>query len=164
MKKLYNTEQERLDAVNARNKRRYVEDPDFNARRKESSRKHSRKRRLIPEQKEREREYAKKRSKDPAVRARTRELARFYTTGFSPELVASLREFQGGKCAICNVVLLTTGPQGSTREQADHCHDANTPRGLLCLACNRGLGYYERMKAAGAEEYLTETPVSKVSK
>jgi hypothetical protein len=60
---------------------------------------------------------------------------------------------QGGGCAICQ----TDAPGGNyTKWAVDHCHDTNRVRGLLCGACNMGLGKFKddpaRLRAAA--EYL----------
>lgn len=41
---------------------------------------------------------------------------------------------QGGVCAICK------RPQRSKRLAVDHCHKTGRVRGLLCDACNHGIG------------------------
>jgi hypothetical protein len=46
-------------------------------------------------------------------------------------------ELQNNKCAICK----TTEP-GLSDWCCDHCHDTDIPRGLLCVKCNAGLGYF----------------------
>lgn len=43
---------------------------------------------------------------------------------------------QGGKCLICGA----TESFGSHRLAVDHCHDTGLIRGLLCKACNVGIG------------------------
>jgi hypothetical protein len=50
---------------------------------------------------------------------------------------------QGGRCAVCK----TTNPNGPTSNSnkmknfsVDHCHQTGAIRGLLCTACNRGIG------------------------
>src|ERR1700723_1902898 len=46
-------------------------------------------------------------------------------------------EFQGGCCAICK-----KAPKGK-RLAVDHRHATRAPRGLLCEACNHGLGKFD---------------------
>lgn len=46
----------------------------------------------------------------------------------------SLRE-QNGSCAICKKPFLRTPHQ-------DHCHKTGRQRGLLCGACNMGIGHF----------------------
>ena len=62
--------------------------------------------------------------------------------GFSPSIVAAMKLAQGGRCAICRVTL--TEGNGASSMQRDHCHDCNSPRGLLCSSCNFSLGHYEK--------------------
>ena len=47
-------------------------------------------------------------------------------------------ELQGNRCAICG-----TDTPGLSDWSADHCHTTNQPRGLLCVRCNAGLGYFK---------------------
>lgn len=44
---------------------------------------------------------------------------------------------QQGLCALCNK------PPLRDRLSADHCHNSNTPRKLLCEQCNFGLGIFK---------------------
>lgn len=46
---------------------------------------------------------------------------------------------QNGKCAICGVDKCSTGRHFAV----DHDHVTNTVRGLLCRACNQGLGQFK---------------------
>ena len=46
-------------------------------------------------------------------------------------------ELQNGLCAICG-----TDKPGLSDWCCDHCHTENKPRGLLCVRCNAGLGYF----------------------
>ncbi len=73
--------------------------------------------------------------------------------GLSLEAYDSLLAEQGGRCAICG-----TAPEGVLYVDHDHecCPGIKTCgeciRGLLCDACNRGLGYFrdnhERLQSA----------------
>jgi hypothetical protein len=59
-----------------------------------------------------------------------------------------LNEVQGGLCAICG-----RKPSGKRPVLCiDHCHKTGRIRGLLCMNCNSGLGYFhdnpERMQKA----------------
>jgi hypothetical protein len=47
-------------------------------------------------------------------------------------------EVQGNVCAICK----SSEPAGKDWCQ-DHNHETNAPRGLLCVRCNAGLGYFK---------------------
>ena len=47
-------------------------------------------------------------------------------------------ELQGNRCAICG-----TDNPGLSDWCADHCHTENKARGLLCVQCNAGLGYFK---------------------
>lgn len=72
-------------------------------------------------------------SRDKVVAHRLKSL-RKYRYGLSLEEYTKLVEKQEGRCAICHQV-----PKRSL--QVDHDHRTNTIRGLLCVNCNRGLGY-----------------------
>jgi hypothetical protein len=48
---------------------------------------------------------------------------------------------QNHKCKICLISFLHT--KHSTKPFIDHCHTTNKVRGLLCLHCNAGLGYFK---------------------
>lgn len=86
--------------------------------------------------------------------------------GFTEELVARLRELQGGKCAACGVV--TTTGCGTDGEVADHDHYTGEPRGLLCNCCNRLVGKYEQVELVDpslierCRRYLANPPVRRL--
>jgi hypothetical protein len=62
--------------------------------------------------------------------------------GIKPEEYIALWEKQDGKCAICKQeeTALYKGRQRSLA--VDHCHTTGFIRGLLCNACNNGLGRF----------------------
>ena len=73
------------------------------------------------------------------------------TLGATAEQYEDMFTAQGGKCAIC----ATTEPGGNrSRFSIDHCHDTGKIRGLLCVSCNSGLGYFkdnvDRLNAAAS--------------
>lgn len=60
---------------------------------------------------------------------------------------------QDGKCAVCR----TDTPGGRFGKwNIDHCHDSGKVRGLLCWACNTGLGKFKDNEdfLASAIQYL----------
>lgn len=71
--------------------------------------------------------------------------------GLTPDDYQRMLVAQGGTCAVCN----GTNPSGR-RLAVDHDHGGGAVRGLLCLACNRGIGALSddpaRLRAAA--EYL----------
>lgn len=80
-------------------------------------------------------------------------------TGFTVELKEFAIALQGGVCAICQTDL-TELPEKHVH--ADHCHNSNQPRGVLCGSCNLGLGRFKddvaRLHAAIA--YLENPPLA----
>lgn len=102
---------------------------------------------------------------DPARKERHRVYIRQWKTGFTSDLVERLRCLQRGSCAICSCVLEKSG-RGLSSECADHDHTTGGARGLLCGACNRALGLYEKhQRPAGLvleayERYLCSWPSS----
>jgi hypothetical protein len=74
-----------------------------------------------------------------------------YRYGITIDDYLAMVRKQGDRCAICG----TTDPGcGNSRWAVDHCHDELKVRGLLCMSCNTGLGYYrddpELLRAAAA--------------
>ncbi len=73
--------------------------------------------------------------------------------GLSVEQYGEMLDRQGGKCAICR-----RGPEVAIhgRLVVDHCHAADRVRGLLCNACNTGIGQLgdDVERVAAAADYL----------
>lgn len=83
--------------------------------------------------------------------------------GIMPEDYDRMMEDQDGRCAICDGKQDINKKTGEPRRLGvDHCHATHKIRGLLCVSCNRGLGYFddkiERLKSAIAylEKHSTD--------
>ena len=61
-----------------------------------------------------------------------------FSTGVDKKLYFDLLSLQNNKCAICETEFGTTNKKFSV----DHCHKTNLIRGLLCVRCNFGIGYF----------------------
>jgi hypothetical protein len=114
-------------------------------------------------------DYSKQRRSCPKERARISANRRTVNCFFPPELVEACRALQEGRCDICRQVMDTETLRGPVNsENADHCHQTKTPRGLLCSSCNKVLGVYEKVqRPAGLriepyEQYLTNPPVTRL--
>lgn len=74
--------------------------------------------------------------------------------GITLNVYEQLSKAQGGVCAICKRTEIVRRGGVVKKMAVDHCHSSNAVRGLLCQACNTGLGYFEddaeRMEAATA--------------
>ena len=88
------------------------------------------------------------------VKKTQREASRKYQYGITAEQVGALLGAQGGKCAIstCRTDLTMVGRGGDV----DHDHVTGVVRGLLCHACNVGLGQFndDPAKLIAAADYL----------
>lgn len=133
-------------------------DPEYNRRRLDQAK--AWRERVKEERNARLREKYKN---DPEYRARMKLYAtRTYERQKSKNFIRALRlrrygltltqydemlAKQAGLCAIC-----LTPPKQNEHLAVDHCHASGAVRGLLCRACNTGLGFYkddvELMKAA----------------
>lgn len=58
--------------------------------------------------------------------------------GISVEQYEAMLDRQGSRCAICEHI----PDEDEKRLAVDHNHDTNEVRGLLCVRCNMGLGYF----------------------
>lgn len=55
-----------------------------------------------------------------------------------------LLTMQGGVCAVCQCQEIHEYKSGKLKGlSVDHCHSTGKVRGLLCVKCNRGLGYFK---------------------
>lgn len=82
--------------------------------------------------KSRLREYYKTRGRDKAYQAQY---------GITLADYERMFEEQKGLCAICG----TDKPSPKRKNFAvDHCHSSGVVRGLLCIACNSNVGWFER--------------------
>ena len=54
-----------------------------------------------------------------------------------------MHEAQGGLCAICGQPETTLKKGQPAMLAVDHCHTSGKVRGLLCMSCNLGLGYFK---------------------
>jgi len=90
----------------------------------------------------------------PSYRIR-RHLKKLY--GLTLEQYEGMVAEQGGCCALCGQVETSRNPVGEIRRlSVDHNHTTGALRGLLCNACNRGLGYFDenRTRFLAAVDYL----------
>jgi hypothetical protein len=72
--------------------------------------------------------------------SRDRHMEKFY--GITPARYAEMLEEQNGLCAICNQPPDGNGKNGRVLF-IDHDHVSGEVRGLLCRACNGGLGLFK---------------------
>jgi hypothetical protein len=89
--------------------------------------------------------FAERKRADPTIYRRIEwpsKLKRYY--GITPEDYYAMLSAQGGVCAICKTDKPCARRHKIQGESEfffiDHCHTTGKVRGLLCNACNRGLG------------------------
>lgn len=63
--------------------------------------------------------------------------------GVSPEEFRASVIAQGGQCAICGAEPDPGARGPASRLHVDHDHATGANRGLLCVRCNPGLGYFK---------------------
>lgn len=81
----------------------------------------------------------------PEVVQRRRWQHLFRKYGLTKESFDTFWEAQGGRCAICKILLNETYKGFGAPNFAcavDHDHGTGEVRGLLCSKCNRGLGQF----------------------
>lgn len=72
------------------------------------------------------------------IRRHREEMWHLKRYGLTKEQYLEMLAAQGGGCAICGS---TNGSNKNPKVLCvDHCHDSGKVRGLLCDACNRGIG------------------------
>lgn len=81
--------------------------------------------------------YAEKPKQETAVINRRAKLKKAF--GLTLERYNEILDSQHGRCAICG----TETPGGRGSFVVDHCHSSDMIRGLLCNACNIGLGHFK---------------------
>lgn len=87
------------------------------------------------------REKARQRmSRVPKPVSRDRQLRHYYGVGI--EWYEKTLADQDGVCAICRKPESKSIKGRLLKLAVDHCHDTLVVRGLLCQACNRGIGCF----------------------
>lgn len=99
-------------------------------------------RRINPEFHQKEREarnkwYNERYRNDPEFRAQKNRKRVTMRYGITVEDYDRMLVVQGGKCALC---FAEPVDEPGKRLHVDHCHDTGKVRGLLCVACNTGMG------------------------
>lgn len=83
--------------------------------------------------------YRKLKPEKRALSNRKNHLKREY--GLSWDEFVTLYDSQEGKCRICGCFIeLQSTKNSKTSACVDHCHETSEVRGLLCRACNVGIG------------------------
>jgi hypothetical protein len=132
-------------------RRRYAEDPEFRRRKIEAGRRYRKANRETVNARRRRRYFQDPefRKRLAAIHKRTERKRQLRQYGLTIDDYVALLSKQGGACAICK-----TMPDGTPC--VDHCHGCGTVRGILCRACNTGLGLYRdrRSLMSAAIAYL----------
>lgn len=102
--------------------------------------------------------YAKHREKVLKSAYRSKLKKRY---GITPEQYEALLAAQNGQCAICGSKPKDGSNGKRLRLCLDHSHENGMVRGLLCNACNAGLGHFADNpdNLAAAIRYLADNPV-----
>lgn len=89
-----------------------------------------------------------------AANPRTADKSRKYNYGMVEKEYDNLVEKQGGVCAICKGICSMRG-----KLSVDHSHSTGKVRGLLCAACNAGLGHFKdsALFLRAAADYLEKS-------
>lgn len=125
---------------------------------------------MLSPDRERKRRYERKHPEQEAARKRRwREKQRSASHGKTRAELYAVLEQQGGCCAICGGVrhggrvILDDRSQGQGWH-GDHDHKTNTFRGVLCRACNVGLGCFkDNIKTLNAAIRYLEVHAAKLA-
>jgi hypothetical protein len=79
--------------------------------------------------------HTKKQLKTPKGKAKDRRKYLKFTYGITQEQYDDMLDEQNGGCFICDKIT-------ESNLHVDHCHTNGNIRGLLCSACNKGLGLF----------------------
>lgn len=79
---------------------------------------------------------------DPNYRARQRAVQLKKNYGLSVERYDEMLAQQGCVCALCGRPPKVDGVRSAGRLHVDHDHSTGVTRRLLCLNCNRAIGYF----------------------
>lgn len=71
---------------------------------------------------------------------RKQQLAKY---GLTPDGYERMWVEQDGKCKLCGQQAKPGGVRAASKLHADHDHETGKNRDLLCLNCNRGLGFFQ---------------------
>lgn len=153
--------------TNSANNRRWRDNPEWREKRLQQRRERDKDPVWHEKKLAKDREYYERTSKLPEVKKKRSQYSRLRNTGTSPELFEALWTMQAGQCAICSRAMSEESHRADS-VNADHCHEAKEPRGLLCSICNQALGMYEKHQRQQGivieayDAYLNETPVKKL--
>jgi hypothetical protein len=112
---------------------------DWYERNKEHARAYAREYQNQPDRLEQRRKYNRERyQRSTVVRERVRSEYLYRTFGLTLDEYNELLVKQAGKCAVCQK-LCKSGRQLAV----DHDHITNRVRGLLCMNCNRAIGWLQ---------------------
>jgi len=85
--------------------------------------------------------YARQWRKNNPEKAKNSDLKKHF--GVTLAMYEAMFAAQNGVCAICAQPERSKAADGGPRAMpVDHCHESGRVRGLLCTACNRGLGMF----------------------
>ena len=120
---------------------------DWAKRNPERARDYARRYYAKPENRERKRAYARQwyRNHPKAHHQHDVKYNLKHKYGITPDDVATMREKQGGRCALC---------REARRLEVEHDHLTGKVRGLTCHRCNLAIGFAESVGLDALAKYL----------